>query len=239
MRKNLVILAPDPCLRAALVESLAPYADELQPIAVPDRAAAARLLAERRADLLITDLAAPLMDGFVAACELLRSAPEVPVLALAHEAAPEVSSDLAANLRILRKPLDLDSFREQVMDLLQRAPRGHLSGVSLPGFLQLLNLEGRSGLLYVEAAEGHGRLVVCEGELVDATMEDRRGEEAALHILAKSASRPCEILVEELVSPPLRTISTPLMSLLLESARRRDDLAREGREAAARGCQEC
>jgi DNA-binding NarL/FixJ family response regulator len=227
MRKNLIIVEPDPVLRAALLESLAPCSRELNPIAVADRAAAARLMAECRADLLVTDLGAPLMDGFVAACQLLRAAPEVPVLALAHQAAPQVSADLGANLRILRKPVDLDHFREQVMELLQRAPHGHLSGVSLSGFLQLLNMEARSGVLYLESSGGLGRLVVYEGELVDARTGATRGEEAAFRILEDFSRRQCEILVEELVEPVERTIGTPLMSLLLESARRHDDLDRD------------
>jgi CheY-like chemotaxis protein len=227
MRKNLIIVAPDARLRAALLECLAPCSHEVHAVAVADRTAAARLLAERRADLLVTDLSAPLMDGFVAACELLRSAPEVPVLALTHEAAPQVSTDLAASLRVLRKPLDLERFREQVLDLLRQAPRGRLSGVSLSGFLQLLSLEARSGVLYVDGGSGLGRLVVSHGELVDARVNELRGEEAAFRILETFAHRQCEILVEELAEPVERSIATPLMSLLLEAARRHDHFVRE------------
>jgi len=235
MRKIVLIVEPEAHLREALVESLAPFDSEILPVAVADRGAAARVLEEHRVDLLVADLGCSLMDGFVTARQLLQLTPDVPVLALAREAAPQLSEDLGVALRLLPKPIDLTRFRDSVLLQLERAPRGHLSGVSIVGFLQLMEAEERSGVLVVDTQGGGGRLVVCDGELVDAESTGKRGEEAVFHIVQTLEESGGEIWVEKLVEPVHRTIQARLGWLLLEAARRRDEqlhppLAAEGGE---------
>lgn len=225
MHKTVVLVEPEEGLRAALVESLSSLGSDVTTVAVGDRAAAERLLAERRVDLLVADLGTSLMDGFVAACQLLRSWPQVPMLAFTRDSAPELSADLVDSLRVLRKPLDFERVHNDVLELLRRPARGHLTGVSLVGFLQLLNLEQRSVVLLVRAAQVSGRLVVHAGELVDAAADGQRGEEAAFRLLAASESQQeWEIVIEELAEPIEQTVHSSLPGLLLEGARRHDHL---------------
>ena len=226
MRKSILIVEPDSELRDALVESLSPFRTELCTIAVAEKDAAARVLGERAIDLLVADLGCAPMDGFVTARQLIQMTSDVPVLALAGESAPNLSDGLEASLRVLRRPVDFERFREVVLDLLRKAPRGHLSGVSVVGFLQLLSAECRSGVLVVECPSGNGRLVVVEGELVDADWQGVRGEGAIYSIIQNFEDVGGEIWVEQLPDPVERTVNAQLGWLLLEAARRRDDETR-------------
>jgi CheY-like chemotaxis protein len=229
--KTILILEPDPYIRDSLLESLASYPD-LRVVAAAEVQTADRLLDEAQVDLVVVDLGSDLLDGFLVAARLVRTLPEVPVILLTREGAPQVSRELEENhLRVLRKPIELGRFREHVLALLASSPRGRLTGISAAGILQLLSLEARSGVLILVTSAGSGRLIIHEGQLVDAEAMGARGEEAVFRI-ADALSRPeSEIVLEQLVGPVERTIHRPLNGVLLEAARRRD----EGLRAGARG----
>jgi DNA-binding response OmpR family regulator len=229
MRKTILILERDSWLRGVLQESLEALSAEVGVIVAATPEAACQLVDEAQVDLVVLDLGAEHLDGFVVAARLLRTLPELPLIILTRDGAPQLSSELEErHLRTLRKPIDPERLREHALALLARSPRGRITGISAAGILQLLSLEARSGVLVLNTAAGSGRLVIHEGQLVDAEARGARGEEAVFRI-ADALSRPeTELIFEDLLGPFERTIYRHLEGVLLEAARRRDELEREG-----------
>lgn len=123
---------------------------------------------------------------------------------------------------------------------------GSLSVLSLPGLVQLLAAEQRTGRLDVLGAEAplgsiwleSGRVVhaaeegaVEEGAVEGAIAEDgaedadvEAAEEAAVHVLDTEAGA---FRFEPGAQPPIRSLDVAASHLLLEAARRRDHAERE------------
>ncbi len=96
---------------------------------------------------------------------------------------------------------------------------GHLGGVSLASFLQMLEQERKSCTLEVVSNNLSGRLFFDEGDLVDAECADVQGQEAVYHLLAfenptfkvgKAENR-------------LQRITQPLAYLLVNAATKLDE----------------
>lgn len=104
--------------------------------------------------------------------------------------------------------------------------RGSVQGVSLPGFLQMMEWDRKSLSVRVEAAAGWGRLHLLDGRLVDAYAYPGglTGEAAALRILAWT---DVSIRLERSYHNGRGTELSPLTSLLMEAMRRQDEAEAE------------
>jgi two-component system cell cycle sensor histidine kinase/response regulator CckA len=72
------------------------------------------------ADLVITDMTMPQMDGLALAAELLRQFPEVPVmLATGHDADMSIAAGLPNVVAVVRKPYQHRVLADQIRAVLQ------------------------------------------------------------------------------------------------------------------------
>jgi len=92
---------------------------------------------------------------------------------------------------------------------------GSLDAVSLPGLLQLLSAERRSGCLELSV----GRLWLDEGGIVHATCGEAEGEDAVFALVETARGDFSFVAGGEL---PERTVTIPTEHLVLEAACRRD-----------------
>lgn len=103
---------------------------------------------------------------------------------------------------------------------------GHIGGVSLASFLQMLEQERKSCTLIVESGGESGYFYFEDGALIDAQYSDLAGQEAVYSLLTwKNPSFH--------VSEPedrLQRITQPLAHLLLNAATRQDELKHEEQE---------
>ncbi len=192
---------------------------------------ALEVLARQPVDLVVTDLRMPELDGLELLSELMRRSPRLPVIVMTAYGTPAMEERVERDgaVAYLEKPIDFDQLRETIAELLQRAT-GHLSGISLASFLQLLQLERKSARLTLTFPHGKGTLTFVDGALVHAELDDRYGEEAALALLAPGPSPAIEIFA--LGAVPTTTVRTPLAHLLLEAARVSDEAGDETAEIA-------
>lgn len=104
--------------------------------------------------------------------------------------------------------------------------RGSVQGVSLPGFLQMMEWDRKSLSVRVEAAPGWGRLHLLEGRLVDAYVHpgELTGEAAALTVMAWT---DVSIRLERSYHNGRSSDLPPLTSLLMEAMRRKDEAEAE------------
>jgi len=184
--KTVLVVDDDRVILSTLISYLASLGEEFELLGAGDGRQALEILERQPVDLLLTDLYMPVMDGFELLAHMTQRFSQVPVIVMSGYEAPQVGdgSALRGALHYLEKPFELSGVGETVRETLARTSSGHLSGVSLLGFLQLLNFEKKSCLLTVTSGAKAGRVDVCEGELWNADHGRLRGESAIFEILA-------------------------------------------------------
>lgn len=121
-------------------------------------------------------------------------------------------------------PVEVPELQARVNALLAaRAQLIRIEGVSLPGFVQLVEMERRSCTLFVASAERRGVLSFIDGRLIDAHSPERDGEAAALEIFGWVDAI---FAFHRNVAASTSTVRRGLTELLLESARLRDEDSR-------------
>jgi CheY-like chemotaxis protein len=173
--------------------------------------------------VVVTDLHMPVVDGFAVLSHLAKCRSKASVVVMSAFLNEEYARQIAANGAVvcLDKPVELSRLVTSVRTLLATRATGHVEGVTLPGFVQLLQMEKKNVTLRVtsEDANGTGLLHFTEGNLTDAWDGERAGEMAALRILGWNA----EI---DVITPRLsdrRTIESSTMLLVMEAARLQDE----------------
>jgi hypothetical protein len=99
---------------------------------------------------------------------------------------------------------------------------GDLKSFSLSDILQMLQMGKRTGALSIRHGEEIGTLYFRKGELVHATYKNLTGEEAAYSLLNWKTGR---FRFDTTIYPTRRSIEISATNLILEAARRSDELA--------------
>jgi outer membrane protein assembly factor BamD (BamD/ComL family) len=99
---------------------------------------------------------------------------------------------------------------------------GQIHGISLPSFLQMAEMEKSSFTLRVASRHRVGVLHLSEGKLFAAELDNLKGREAAFHIISWDEA---SIDIEPLGVPESEEITMPLMHLLMESLKLKDEAA--------------
>ncbi len=97
---------------------------------------------------------------------------------------------------------------------------GQIHGISLSAFLQMSEMEDTTCTLKVMAGDKVGHLYMLKGELIAAEIGDMKDEQAAYEIISWEEST---IEIEEKVSKTKKEIKMPLMNILMEGAKIRDE----------------
>ena len=219
MSPRILIVDDDPNQLRLLARVVSMRRNDLTVLTAADGRDAIEVLQAGAIDYVLTDLQTPEMDGLELVAWLISHQPDVAVCAMT--AFPDASA--VGRLRgvdCLTKPLDVALLLERIDTVLQDRAHGHVSNISLPSFLQLLEMERKTCTLVVELDGRAGELYLVNGELHAARLGTTSGEKAALHICAWD--NPA-ITIEPLRSKPERTIDTPMGFLIMESIRVKDE----------------
>jgi len=230
--KTVLVADDEHAIRRLMQAALPHHLPGFEVAVVADGQEAIDYLSSRPVDVVVTDIAMPVKDGFAVLAHVRNHHPNLPVVVLTaaevegiHRQAPRLGL-----LRVLQKPASVAQVARHVLDARSETARGRMSGVPLDTLLQLLQLERKTCSLFVRSGERRGRLHFRSGELVNAyAFElDQEGEDAARYLLALD---DVTIDFERSLHNHLRRIHTPLDTLLLDVARR-DDEQRRDAEAA-------
>ena len=224
-----VLLADDEyALRRLMQEALPHHLPGFQVAVVADGQEAIDYLSSHPVDVVVTDIAMPVKDGFAVLAQVRNHHPNLPVVVLTaaevdgvHRGAPRLGL-----LRVLQKPASAAQVANAVLDARSETVRGRMSGFPLATLLRLLQLERKSCSLHVRSGERRGRLHFRSGELVNAyAFElDEEGEAAARYLLSLDE---VTIDFERSLHNHLRRIHTPLETLLVDVARHDDERRRD------------
>jgi len=189
---------------------------------------ALELLRTERVDAILTDLQMPVMDGLTLLAQLFEQGVRLPIAVMTGQL---IHGELRHRLQaygiaaVFSKPVDVVSLADELQRVLDPKTVGRITGVTLFGLLQLLEVERKSGLVVVEASQREGRLYFDEGTLVHAHTRHLNGLEAAYEILGWP-DPAVEIFYKRRARE--RTVRESLQHVLMEAARLLDESARSG-----------
>jgi two-component system, chemotaxis family, chemotaxis protein CheY len=179
-------------------------------------------------DLVFTDLRMPEIGGIELLAYLNSNKMRIPVIFITAYATPMIEKQLYSKgaIRVLSKPTSANTLIYYTKEGLERVEQlGSLTGISLDNFLQFISWERKTCLVEVKnTSEGEGAngfFYFMLGELQDAVYEDLVAEEAAYAMLALPKVK---ITFRDISQTNVKKrITSELMALLLEGARRRDE----------------
>jgi YesN/AraC family two-component response regulator len=174
--------------------------------------------------VLITDIKMPEIDGLKLISHAMIHYPALPVVVMTAYGSPQINriAQEKGVLRYLEKPIDFNEILRVILELLPRGKRRRIQGVTLPTFLQLLELEKSSCTLAVANENSRGFFFIRDGQLVEATAGELKGREAALAILDWNI---IQIEVEEGCQQKAGSTMPSLTEVLLEAYRLKDEKA--------------
>jgi len=226
---NLLLVDDDDFVRSALSRALN-RTGGFTVIPAEHGKRALELLAAEHVDAILTDLQMPVMDGLTLLAELFERETRIPVAVMTGQ---QIHADLRHRLQtygiaaVFSKPVDVVLLADELQRVLDPRAVGRISGITLFGLLQLLEVERKSGLVLVEASERQGRLYFDEGTFVHAHTRVLDGLDAAYEILGWP-DPAVEIFYKRRARQ--RTVREPLQHILMEAARLLDESARSGGE---------
>ncbi len=201
----------------------------------PNGKEAVKILESTAIDLVLTDIRMPEMDGFEVLTYINVHFPSIPVIAMSGFNTPETIKRLKkiGTLNVIDKPVNMDQLIQNIEDSLKRASSdGSIMGMSVIGILQLIEMEQKSCLLEVSGEDQKtGSFFFNNGVLYDAFCGNRKGEEAALEMMAWGNAR--FIFKNSPETEMKREIKKKLMSLALESSRLKDEMTKKGKRPDA------
>jgi CheY-like chemotaxis protein/predicted regulator of Ras-like GTPase activity (Roadblock/LC7/MglB family) len=224
--KNVLIVDDEKALLQSIESGFEPFQDRFRVFTAADGRAAVEILESRPVDLVVTDLHMPVMDGIELLAYMNTRFPGLPasVITAFRDSKAEKLLRSMGVLSLLDKPVAFDDLIRCVEDGLKlSAQGGSLTGVSIGGFLQLIEMEKKTCLLEVSAEfRRAGAFLFVDGVLCDAWCGGLRGEDAAMEMVGWERAR---MALKDV--PPTRhasrTVRRSLMKILLEGSRRKDE----------------
>ncbi|HBL29629.1 MAG TPA: hypothetical protein DD490_22575, partial [Acidobacteria bacterium] len=221
-RKSVLIVDDEPLFLSSVREGLSRRRRDLDILGATQGQEALDLLRSRPIDLVVTDLQMPVLDGFGLIRHMLNERLETPVIVMTAFGTPEMEDSVRGlgAVAYVEKPIDLKALDTTIDRELRRTAKGHIQGITLFGFLQLLQLERKTCTLRVTAGGESGQLCFQDGEIVHAEVGSTTGPDAVY--LLEGWAAP-EIDIEHVCRARQRTVFASITELLLEGARRADE----------------
>lgn len=199
---------------------------EVLTAATADRALA--LLQEKPVDLVVLDIAMPMLDGLQLLGLITRRYPGLKIAimtALASEAKRTDALNKGAEI-FLEKPVTAEGMKiafNVLNDLVSwhhEGFTGALRHVGLPEVIQMECNGRHSSVLEIRNPELHGEIYIDNGTITHAAVGPLTGEPAFFRLLSLKGG---EFQVKPFKAPPQQTITNRWEFLLMEAARSRDE----------------
>lgn len=225
--KNVLIVDDEKTFLLSLSDGLTMYAGDFNTLTAENGKKALDVLRTTPVHLVVTDLKMPEMDGYELLAYMSRHHPDVPVLVMTAFGSPQIDERLRSLsiTEYIEKPLDYEDLARRILEELGGDSGGHLQGITLPAFLQLVEMERKTCTLKVTSGSRTGYIFFSRGNLVDAVRGDENGEKAAYEILCWDKA---VIEIEPVCRKKKKNIGFPLSHLLMEAFRLKDEREKRG-----------
>lgn len=223
---TVLIVEDDPAQSRLLGKAISRRRPEYSVVCSANGREAIAVLEREDIDLVLTDLQMSEMNGFELLAWLLTNRPTVFVFTMTAYGNSETQARLASlgSVECFTKPVDIAGVLRRFSDCVSQSIRGQVKNLGLASFLQLLQMEQKTCTLTVRFCEQVGKLFMRKGELLDARLGDRSGEDAATTIIGWVDSI---ITIETGCSVTEPTITAGMGYVLMEAMRLRDEISRD------------
>lgn len=131
---------------------------------------ALKVLQNEKIDLIVLDIRMPMMDGLQLLAELHNRRIWLPVIIMTG-ADIEISEKKFAEFGIvdyLKKPFSFEELDKRIGEILKRIENKDLiSGISIFGILQVLEMEKKTGILTLKIGDKDGKIFFKDGKVAD------------------------------------------------------------------------
>lgn len=183
--KTVLITDDNESFLLSLQDGFRQYTDEFTIVTAVNGQEAVNILNSQKVHLVLTDLKMPKMDGFELVAYLGSHFPAIPIIVMTAFGTPEMEEDVRVMgaFQYIEKPIDFSSMVSKVRKGLEIYSQGYVSGISIPSFLQLLELDKKSCTVTIQSGSQTGYIYFKHGHLINASVGNLTGEEAAVKII--------------------------------------------------------
>ncbi|NLD38984.1 MAG: response regulator [Desulfatiglans sp.] len=219
--KKVLIADDDPVIVRVLQKVLRDI-PALTVLTAEDGKKAITILDKENIDLLIADIQMPHVNGLQLLSYVSKNLQGLRVIVLTANGSEKIENTIKSigSYLFYEKPMDLNVFKDAVIRELRSGNTSQIHGINISSFLQLIDIEGKICTLTVRSHGNVGYLYFRNGELIAAETGNLRGEKAAMNIINWNNS---VIEIADMCKKNKREIDKPLMKLLMESARIKDE----------------
>jgi len=224
-RQSVLIVDDEPLFLSSIRQGLTLRRSDVEVLCASQGQEALDIIRARPVDLVVTDLHMPVLDGFELLSRLMSERSGTPVIVMTAFGTAELEENVRGlgAVAYVEKPIDLNVLNDRIDRELRRAAKGHIQGITLCGFLQLLEVERKTCTLLVSSEGRTGILHFQDGELIHAEMGETSGPEAVYALEGWIAP---EIEIDQVCRARSRTVFCSVTELLLEGARLADEETR-------------
>ncbi len=224
--KKILIVDDEPFIIKLVTRVLTTYVKEITLFTAENGEEAISILGTELIDLVITDLQMPVMDGFQLIAYIMQNFHSLPIIVLTSYDPEKFEGRLNFGvLRVIQKNnLDFKNFSEEVSRSLTTVTKGHIEGVSLFSFLQLLQIDKRTCTLTIKSSGRRGFLYFSSGEMISAICEGIESIYSAYEILTWENAK---IEIDNVCRKKINIIKTSLDEVLMDAFKIKDDNERE------------
>jgi len=179
------------------------------------------ILRERQIDVILCATIFEDTEPCEALEEIATEYPYIPVIATSDDPSRDEGLVFSSGgCACFGKPFTDSDLLEQISALAEASDTGTVQGVPLHSLLQMYENDGQTCTLHVLSADGDGYVFVENGNVINAELNDLSGEAAFYEMIAWD-----EVIIEIRYFNGLRkrAISAPLISLIMEGIRRKDE----------------
>lgn len=184
---KVLIADEDAQLLMILSDSLEKYSKDFEVVTVNNGLEAILALQKHEYAAVITEIRMPKVNGFVLMGYLAKNLPEVACVVMTDVCSDALKNRLGKeSIQYIEKPFKIQDLADLIFSVLDRKKTfgGRLKGISLPGFLSLVEDERLSCVCEVSTTKsGKGFFLFKNGVLHNAKLGEIMGEEAAVKML--------------------------------------------------------
>ncbi len=192
-----VLIADDDVqLLTILKDSLEKYKDKFEIVAARNGLEAILALQKQTFSAVVTEIRMPKVNGLVLLGYLSKNFPDLPCIIITDESSGRLKDRLKKEVvNYIEKPFRIPELAKAILSVLDRKEKfgGKLSGVSVAGFMKLIEREQLSCLCGLSSSkQGKGYFLFNNGSLYNAIHGNVKGEKAASRMLQmKDATITC------------------------------------------------
>ena len=184
--ERVLIVDDDEQLLVILAEMLGKFKNKFETIPVKNGFDAIRSLQAQKFSLVVTDIYMPGINGIVLLSYIAKNFPNMPSIVMTGHATPELKERMEKKYsHFIMKPFSVTELSDLILETLGQEQNllGTMSGVSVSGFLKLVESESMTCICEVQSEDGkRGYLVFDGGTLYNAFYGKLKGKDAALNM---------------------------------------------------------